>query len=39
MDGREPGIVQPILEWSTEGPLQPMNYEEPPLAVAPDRMR
>jgi homopolymeric O-antigen transport system ATP-binding protein len=37
--GREPGIVQPILEWSTEGPLQQVNSQEPPLAVAPDRMR
>ena len=37
--GREPGIVQPILEWSTEGPFQQVNSQEPPLAVAPDRMR
>lgn len=33
--GREPGIVQPILEWSTEGPLQQTNHQERPLVVAP----
>lgn len=37
--GREPGIVQPILEWSTEGPLQQAKSEAPLFAVAPDRMR
>ena len=36
---REPGIIQPILEWSTEGPLQQLDSQEPPLAVAPDRTR
>jgi lipopolysaccharide transport system ATP-binding protein len=37
--GREPGIVQPILEWSTEGPFQQVNSQQPTLAVTPDRMR
>jgi lipopolysaccharide transport system ATP-binding protein len=37
--GREPGIVQPILEWSTEGPLGQANGQEPSVAVAPDYMR
>jgi lipopolysaccharide transport system ATP-binding protein len=37
--GREPGIVQPILEWSTEGPLQRVNNLEPHITVARDRMR
>jgi lipopolysaccharide transport system ATP-binding protein len=36
--GREPGIVQPILEWSTEGPLQQTNHQEIPLVVSPARM-
>jgi lipopolysaccharide transport system ATP-binding protein len=37
--GREPGIVQPILEWSSEGPLQQLNHQEPSLAVAPGPTR
>lgn len=37
--GREPGIVQPILEWSTEGPFQQTNQQELPRAVAPDWIR
>ena len=32
--GREPGIVQPILEWSTEGPLDQMNRQEPAPALS-----
>ena len=35
--GREPGIVQPILQWSTEGPLD--HNEKEPLAAALDHIR
>jgi lipopolysaccharide transport system ATP-binding protein len=35
--GREPGVVQPILEWSTEGPLQNVREEEPTYRLGRER--
>ncbi len=37
--GREPGIVQPILEWSVEGPFQQAKSDAPLVTATRDRSR